>query len=163
MGNNAAKVRSFLSDPLSDIARKERRNLIAASTIGLYVSWTGLTTLGIELSLTEQRNFLILLALIILYFAIAFVTYGLADYFIYRERRREYDVGVEAEILSANPPELTNPDDPDEVVPQLPWVYQWSKRLAVARNAVEFGFPLLLCIVSLVALVIFADPKASAP
>ena len=152
----------ILSDPLSDITRKERRNLLLASTVGVYVSWTGLVptqiaTLGIVLSINEQRNFLVLLSIVILYFLVAFITYGVADYFIYREKRRNYEVGVESEILQyagSGPP---HPEDPEEVVPHIAWVYRWSKGLARVRLLVEYGVPVSLCVTSIAMLLFFTQ------
>lgn len=60
-----------LSDPLSEVTRKERKFLLGVSMIGLFVSYSGIVptkiaALGIELSTTDQKSFLILLALVTL-------------------------------------------------------------------------------------------------
>jgi hypothetical protein len=79
-----------LSDPLSEVTRRERRLLLAVSVIGLFVSYSGIVptkvdALGIELSSTDQRSFLTLLALVIVYLLIAFVIYGFADFLTWRK------------------------------------------------------------------------------
>lgn len=75
----------LLGDPLSDITRKERRNLLFASTVGCAIVSmdmvpTKLSALGIDFSSPAQSSFLILVAVVIAYFFFAFVTCGLADF-----------------------------------------------------------------------------------
>ena len=152
-----ATVRDFLNDPLSDITRKERRNLLTAGVLGAFVVWTGLVptkvaTLGIELNLMEQKYFLILLGLVVLYFLVAFLLYGMADYFIWREKYREYLVNIEIEIDSISVSSELNPNDPEERVPIIPWIYSYSDLLAKSRMIFEYALPVLVGISAFVAL-----------
>lgn len=102
------KIRKILGDPLSDITRKERRNLLLASSIGLFVTWTGsiptkVAPLGIELSEFNQQYFLILLSIVVGYFLVAFILYGIADFLVWQEKYYEHlDVGLKREILLAS-------------------------------------------------------------
>src|SRR2546423_1716731 len=93
----------LLFDPLSDVARKERRNLLIASTVGILVATTGLvptrlSTLGIEFSPPEQTYFVILMAGVIAYFVIAFVVYGVSDFLISHNKRHDHLVAVAVEM-----------------------------------------------------------------
>ena len=87
---NQAGTPSFgevlLQDPLQPVTRKERLYLLAVSTVGLFIEYTGLvptkvSALGIEFGKTNQNALLYVLALIILYFLVAFILYATADFF----------------------------------------------------------------------------------
>ena len=74
-----------LRDPLSDITRKERRNLLVVSVVAAGIVHTGLvpqeiTALGIKLSMAHQSALLKLLALVVGYFLAAFIIYAVSDW-----------------------------------------------------------------------------------
>ena len=78
-----------LKDPLSDVTRRERRSLLAASVVGVTMVKTGLvpekiSALGVELSKVNQRSLLIVLASMTLYFLIAFILYASSDFLAWR-------------------------------------------------------------------------------
>jgi hypothetical protein len=75
----------YVFDFLSDLTRKERRNLLAASAIGIVVAKTGLVptkiaALGIEFSPTDRTTFLKCLSGVVAYFLVAFIIYAADDY-----------------------------------------------------------------------------------
>ncbi len=78
-------VPALLSDPLGDVARKERRSLLGISAIAILVASTGLVpekieNLGITFAATERRALLwVSLGVVVYYFA-AFVIYAWSDY-----------------------------------------------------------------------------------
>jgi hypothetical protein len=79
-----ASPETILGDPLSEVSRKERRALLGVSATGLVVAYTGLVpseiaNLGIRFSPTDRSWLLKLLALIVLYFVVAFVAYASSD------------------------------------------------------------------------------------
>ena len=85
----ASLQKAILSDPLSEETRKERRYLLIASSLGIFMVKTGfiptkITALGIEFSETDRNSFLNVIAVIIIYFLIAFIFYSLADYWSYK-------------------------------------------------------------------------------
>src|SRR5262249_23272936 len=74
-----------LRDPLSDVTRKERRNLLITSVVAAGIVHTGLvpqeiTALGIKLSMAHQSAFLKLLAAAVGYFLAAFLIYAVSDW-----------------------------------------------------------------------------------
>ena len=94
---NSPSPVDYLVDPLGTVTRLERRNLLLAATIGLLFSQVGLvptefTTLGIKLSAPQQSAFLLIIALAIAYFFVAFLAYGLPDFFIWRKKYQDYRV-----------------------------------------------------------------------
>lgn len=86
-------------DPLSEVTRKERKALLAASLVGLFIAKTGLlpvevSALGVKFDLSDQRAILGVLALITAYFIIGFALYAASDfltwYLTFRLTEREF-------------------------------------------------------------------------
>lgn len=81
--------KAIYRDPLSDETKKERRNLLATSALGIIMVWTGLIpakieALGVEFSPVEQNILLRVLGAIVVYFLFAFVVYAFSDFWSYR-------------------------------------------------------------------------------
>jgi hypothetical protein len=79
----------LVADPLSEVTRKERRSLLATSAIGVLILRTGLvperiSTFGIEFSKADQTAVLRVLAIVVLYFLVAFVIYAFSDFVSWR-------------------------------------------------------------------------------
>src|SRR6266851_5310284 len=75
----------LIVDPLSEVTRKERRNLLIFSVLSYAIFKTGLiptkiTALGVEFSSTDQTALLRVLAGLVAYFLLTFVVYGGSDY-----------------------------------------------------------------------------------
>jgi hypothetical protein len=80
----------LVRDPLSPVTRKERFYLLAVSMIRIAMVRTGLVptkiaTFGIELDKPNRSALLFLLALVTIYFFVAFVVYAASDYIARRE------------------------------------------------------------------------------
>lgn len=74
-----------LRDPLREITRRERRLLLVMSFIAVAVAQTGLIptkieALGIAVEKTDQRAFLLLVAVLIGYLLVTFVIYATSDF-----------------------------------------------------------------------------------
>ena len=77
-----------LSDPLSGVARKERKFLLGSSMLGIILVKAGfvptkISALGIEFAKTDQNSLLLVFGIIILYFLIAFLIYAASDIIIW--------------------------------------------------------------------------------
>ncbi len=147
----------YLTDPLSELARKERRNLLIASTVGILVSQGGLipskiTALGIELSPLDQDTFIILVALTVYYFVNAFAAYGFSDFLIWRNKYQEYLVSVAREIDNWSEEDQKYHDELQERVPDIGWIYSASRPLAYVRIGFDFVAPLAFSGYALVTL-----------
>lgn len=155
----AAPTRTdFLTDFLSDIARRERRNLLFASTTGIFVAHLGLvpmklSALGIEFSTPEQSSFLVLVALVIAYFIGAFGIYGLADFFIWRHRYHEYQVKEEVDAQNWTQQDQEEHDLLQSYVPSIDWLSRWIPKLISTRVLFDFVLPLIVGIYAVGALV----------
>lgn len=139
----------FLGDPLSDVTRKERRNLLLASVTGLLVETTGLvpthiSALGIEFSPPAQSAFVVLVTLTVVYFIGAFVIYGASDFFVWRKRYYDYLVAVEVESRNWSEEDQRHYDELHEDIRRIHWLYEWSKPLAFIRALFEFALPMVI-------------------
>jgi hypothetical protein len=84
---------SQLDDPLTEVTRRERRNLLGVSLVSLAITMGGLiptqiSALGLIVSTSEQAGLLILLALTLVYFLLAFLIFGFTDLNNWRIRFR---------------------------------------------------------------------------
>lgn len=80
-------IREFLasppsSDPLSPTTRQERRSLLIVSLISVTMTWGGIipqkfSAFGIELNNFKERNLLLLLAAVVIYFLAEFVIHAI--------------------------------------------------------------------------------------
>src|SRR5690348_8160379 len=139
-----ADPREFLSDPLSDVSRRERRNLLIASVVGVLVSYVGLvptriSALGIEFPAPAQNSFLVLIALVICYFIAAFLIYSLADFFIWRKRHHDYLVARGLESRGWTLEDQYEYDELHDGLPSITWYYKWSSAVANTRIFFEFA------------------------
>lgn len=140
---------SFLGDPLSQISRLERRNLLIASTVGLLIGHVGLvptrvSALGLEFNAPERNAFLILLALVVTYMLLAFAIYATADFFVWRKCYYDYKVATERTASNWGLEDQRTEDEKNKLVPPIYWY--WRKAPAVARLRVVFEFVLPLCV-----------------
>ena len=154
-----ANPSEFLTDPLSEVTRKERRNLLAASTTGALVATTGLvptqfSALGIQFTPPAQQAFVVLLASVVSYFILAFVVYGVADFFIWRKKYQDYLVALTIEVQSWSQEDKRIYDELHEGIPRAVWLYSMSKPVAFCRVAFEFVLPVIVGVVSVILLVL---------
>ncbi|OAI09362.1 hypothetical protein A1359_02260 [Methylomonas lenta] len=143
----------YLNDPLNEITRKERRNLLIASTVGLLVAKAGMVptkfeAFGIELSVPDQEVFVILMLLIVLYFLAAFVIYGISDFLVWRKKYQDYLEQVAGSDANWSPKDQYNYDELHSTVPGIAWLYAWSKPAAFARSIFEFSVPVIFALVA---------------
>jgi amino acid transporter len=139
----------FLTDPLSQITRVERRNLLIASTTGFLVATadlvpTEISALGISLSAPAQEMFVILVSLTIAYFLCAFLVYGISDYFIWRKKYQDYLEAVQEYMENWTPEDQHNYDMSQ--VPRVPWLYQRAGLVAYIRAFFEYLLPILISV-----------------
>jgi hypothetical protein len=147
----------FLGDPLSIVSRRERRNLLASSTIAILIAYTGLiptriSALGVELTPLGQSAFLIVLSAVVIYFLAAFVVYGFSDFLLWRHKYHDYLEKVEIAAQSWTQEDQMNEDELREHVPSIAWLYRVSKPAAHFRIVFEFHLPVLVGLYAIYAL-----------
>jgi len=139
----------FLSDPLSEVTRKERRNLLIAGTANILVLKMDLvpskiSTLGVELQLPAQDIFLVSFSIVVFYLICAFCLYGVADFLVWRKKYQDYLEAVRIENLDWTEHDQQEYDELHEDLPRIHWVYRWSSPVAFARIIFEFVLPVLV-------------------
>jgi hypothetical protein len=150
---------NFLTDPLSGISRAERRNLLISSVVGFLVSKAGIvpqkiSALGIDLSLPAQKMFIYLVGAIIIYFMLAFVVYGMSDFFIWRKKYQDYLDSVETYMDSWSEED----QKASAGTPKIDWLYQKAGSVAYIRAFFEYLLPITVGLTSVV-LVFFSAWK----
>lgn len=148
----------FLTDPLSDASKRERRNLLASSFIGILVALTGLvptkiSSLGIEFTNINQRYFLLAITALIIYFIIGFTIVGIADIFIWRKKYQDYLEGVQSYMDHWTEEDQEKYDYFYHSLPKINWFYQHSKWVALARLIYEFVLPTALGLIGCALLI----------
>lgn len=114
-----APVRPFdalLKDPLSEVARKERRSLLGISIIAVLIGHTSLIpqkieSLGVTFEVSTQRTILRVLTAMVIYYTLAFVVYVAGDALtLFREiHRRVEEVKARRLRLAAEGDSLNTP------------------------------------------------------
>lgn len=138
----------YLGDPLGEITRKERRNLLIAGTVGVLVAEAGLvpskiSALGIDLSAPAQDAFVMLVGLVIVYFLCAFFIYGVSDFFAWRKKYQDYLEAVERLQGNWSKEDQARYDEIRTAVGDIAWIYSASKPVAFIRMFFEFGLPII--------------------
>ena len=144
-------ISNFLTDPLSDITRKERRNLLLTSTIGILVVKMGLipthiAALGIELTVPNQEVFPKLVGFIVTYFLFAFVNCGLSDFFIWRKKLQDYLVSANVSAITRTEQDEFFDDEAHQGIARARWLYTMSPNIAYFRIFFEFVVPIIVSI-----------------
>jgi hypothetical protein len=112
----------MLGDPLRDITRKERRNLIGVASIGLLVAKAGIipskiTALGLDFDQADKTTLQFALGLGVAYFLCAFVVYGFADFLAWRFRLLEVIAATaKADAQSDLEPKKSGPEFTEKIV-----------------------------------------------
>ncbi|MDZ7842163.1 MAG: hypothetical protein U5R46_15285 [Gammaproteobacteria bacterium] len=153
----APDIAANLKYPLSEVSRKERRNLLFAGTTGFLVSFAGIvptkiSAFGIELSTLDQKTFILLVAVVVFYFLIAFAVYGTSDLFIWRKKYQDYLEEVEKYVDGWTEEDQRLYDGLYSRLPKIDWLYDRFKDVTTCRMLFEFLLPVVYGIVAIVAL-----------
>ena len=144
---------TLVDDPLRDVTRKERRALLLSSVVAIAVGRAGIIpskipVLGIEFDGADQIVLLRLLAAIVLYFFIAFLVYGLADFVSWRHKhidgiRQGLHDSIRKQMVSQHGVVESKLEMVDEEIrSKYRWIIRLPTRIAWIRLALEFLFPL---------------------
>lgn len=153
-----------LREPLNDTSRKVRRNLLAASVIGVFIAKVGLipskfAVFGIEFSEANQDALLILLIFVIAYFAITFLVYVSSELVAWQMIFRS----EEMERLQEQVRRSENSFDSEHekyIWEKARYTYFQAKPAFFIRLFVEVAIPVVFAIYSALALYTLEPPKA---
>ncbi len=153
----ARPVEAMLRDPLSDVARKERRSLLGVSVIAILVGKTGLVpakieNLGVTFTAPERTALLWVFMMVVVYYTLAFAFYATSDFLTYlhsvhlgrQEIRRQRLAGANVKD------NLMKPGDPEV---SSPWrLTRWVAPASVFRAIIDFVVPVPVAVYAIVIL-----------
>ena len=159
-------------DPLSEVTRRERRSLLGLSMLGLALVWvplvpTKFAAFGIEFAEVNRKAFVLLYALLVLYYLVAFLVYALSDFVAWR-RSEIIRYSADERAQNANPPkpppernrvivtaEVSVPQHFVKGNPVYRGFASWAAAVIASRlrAAFEFGLPIVFACVALYALI----------
>jgi len=153
-----------LREPLNETTRKARRNLLAASVIGLVITRVGLvpekiSAFGIEFTSANQEALTALLVAAILYFLVSFSVYVFSELTAWQvvlASRQLESLRAESERKS-NWSLSRNPDE-DRFHGYIENVYRRTKPTFYARLSVELLIPIVFSVYSCYTLLTFNVP-----
>lgn len=136
--------------------------LLGISVLSLFIAKTGLipskiSALGVDLERADQRAFLVVMTLVVAYFVVAFILYGLTDFLAWRLSYNEGSKVAYQELFARmHSRESSGSNEPASYYPR-DWIPLWPNHLAVpisfARAMFEFVLPILIGAYAIYALV----------
>ena len=147
-----------LNDPLSEVTRRERKYLLGISLLSMFIVKTGLvptkvSALGVEFNEANQESLLLILALMVLFFLVAFCIYALSDFLAWRVEAITAIRPFVQDNLQESELDLQNPDLAEEhrlilddlqqeVLRQQKPVDRITRPIILLRGVFEFVVPL---------------------
>ncbi len=137
-----------ISDPLSEVTRKDRRALLGISVLGIIIGGANiipikLTALGIEFGKTDQNFLLFVIFLITLYFLSAFAICAFSDFLSFQIDLR--NLSKERETLKKF---VKDPYVKEEEEAERRYINR-SKKVYLIRGLFEFLFPCVIALYSM--------------
>lgn len=153
-----------LRDPLSEVTRRERRGLLGVSLLGVAVVQTGLlpteiSALGVKLAAADQKMLVILLAIVCLYFLLAFVTYAASDFVAWQVSLHSaisQHVRESVEMRNDEYEQMIHTEVWRVLVERYPWTQRASRfvfPVSWGRGLFEFGVPVVFALYAICMLV----------
>ena len=148
-----------LREPLNETTRKVRRNLMAASVIGVVLTKVGLipskiSAFGVEFTSSNQHALMILLSVAIAYFAVSLVVY------VYSELTAWQIVFSSKELEELKAAGKTSsrlmgrlPDEADKFREYISKIHSKSKPTFYIRLFIELAIPLIFAVYSFNSLI----------
>jgi hypothetical protein len=149
LGMSDSFFTEVLNGSLSEITHKKRRNLLLASTVSIVSGTvdmvpTKLNALGIGFFPSAfQGSLLFLMATIIAYFILAFIRYGLADFFIWRKNYQNYLITLKRATQNWSYEDQSDYEELHQNISRVEWLYNWYVPIAFLKLTFEFAVPLI--------------------
>lgn len=160
---SSSRLVEILTDPLCDVARKERRILLTVSIVAIFIAKTGvnpqeIAALWIKLGPVKPNAFLVVMAFVVLYHILAFFIYGLTDFFVWRAKYiRSYPRDQTKDNCQLYESIKKNNNDGEELFDRS-WfqslLYRRARSLAILRIIFEFPLPVFVGVYAIFSLVI---------
>lgn len=159
-----------LREPLNETTRKVRRNLMAASVIGVVLTKVGLvpskiSAFGVEFTSSNQQALMTLLAVAIVYFAVSFIVYVYSELTAWKIVIASKEIEEIKEESKSTSRQLYGYDEDDKFRDHLRNVYSRSKATFYTRLGIELMAPIIFAVYSCLSLINVEIPsdKVSQP
>jgi len=156
---NLRDPRSQIRDPLSDVTRRQRKGLLLASLLSYVIVKLGIkpdriTAIGFEFDIEHINSLSTVLALVVGYFLVTFISYAASDFIDWQLNRKEADKELKANIdLKAKSDEETNLIDEEYRINDNPVeqgkLEKSAKPVSYFRVFIEFVVPIACALVTL--------------
>lgn len=113
---------------------------------------TEFSTFGLKFNEPEQRVLIWVVLATVVYFQFAFALYGAPDWLIWRKGYQDYLVGVESLMSNWSQEDEREANELRERVPDIGWLYQWSKPAVAARIVFEYMVPAVFSLYAVISL-----------
>ena len=153
-----------LREPLNETTRKVRRNLMAASVIGVVLTKVGLvpskiSAFGVEFTSANQQALMTLLAAAIGYFAISFLVYVYSELTAWQIVLTSKELEDFKEASKNSGARMFGTAEDDKFRDHIKHIHFKSKPTFYLRLMVELLIPLVFAAYSVVSLINTETPK----
>jgi len=157
-----------LREPLHETTRKTRRNLLAASLIGVIVTKVGLvptkiSAFGVEFSYLNQQALMTLLAVVIVYFGVSFLVYVYSELSAWKVLLASKDLEEVKEKIKSAEVVVFGTIGTERIDTQTKFLSKQTQPVFLLRLLIEVGIPVLFSIYSCYSLATTEPSKNSKP
>ncbi len=161
---DTTKAKLEISDPLSEVSRKQRKALLGLSLVSVAMVYaelvpTSISAIGVTVEDVDQVALLRVFAISVVYFLVAFTTYAYSDFVAWRINLS--DATLELARIFDEIEERGGPEDAEhshQVSSELRKRYFWytaASRGSVARALFEFAVPIVFGAIAVYSLLVF--------
>lgn len=150
---------TVLSDPLSEVTRRERRSLLGLSAIGLAMAWTRflpseISAMSFKFDAQNKAKLMLLIAGVIIYYLIAFILYFRSDRLRWKIelKRAEENADRQADDLTQGSSDEYDHAEKKRRLDLHTGLYKIGK----VRGFFEFYFPIVIAVVTIMWLAVTA-------
>ena len=153
-----------LREPLNETSRKARRNLMAASVIGVIISKVGLipskiAAFGVQFDSANQQALMYLLAASVTYFAICFAVYVYSELTAWKIVFASKEIEELKEASQTTSMLMHGYNEADKFKEHIKKVLNSTKPTFNVRLFVELGIPIIFATFSFISLLSYDVPK----
>ena len=157
-----------VSDPLSEVSRRERRGLLGLSLASVAIVYANLipsqiSAVGLTIDEINESALLLVLSLAVAYFLVAFVIYAYSDFVGWRLRLSEAEIAAtrrreefEEWFVRTGGPEDNDSKELSSAYSRLTLWWAAARPASIVRAVLEFGIPVAFGLFSLGSLLWFA-------
>lgn len=147
---NQFDFKAYLKNPLSEIAKGERKALLGVSLLAVSISYLGIepsqiNAVGFSFNIDDFKNIYLILKLVIIYFLVAFSIHAYSDFLNWFLSAREATKEIQKKLVEKYSDKNSEEIESLDISPDL--LVKSSKPVTYLRAFIEFGFPIVFAII----------------